>query len=189
MASALIVSTTQYADRLTELLASVGYGSATQAHSGTEAKRLMSEEFFDLIIINAPLADEYGYELAVQSAENTMAGVLLLSKADVSETVEERVDGYGVVVLSKPVSKDDLYRTLKVLYANRQRLDKLLTSNRRLEDKIEELKLIDRAKCLLIAHEGMSEHDAHKYIEKTAMDMRLSKQEVARKIISLKQRD
>lgn len=189
MANALIVSTTQYAVQLTELLSSVGYGSSTQAHSGTEAKRLMSEELFDLIIINTPLVDEYGYELAVQSAENTLAGVLLLAKADVSEAVEERVDGYGIVVLSKPVSGEDLYRTLKVLYANRRRLDKLLTSNKRLEDKIEELKLVDRAKCLLIMHEGMSEHDAHKYIEKKAMDLRISRREVAQKIISLKQRD
>ncbi len=189
MASALIVSTTKYAVELTELLASVGYESVTQAHSGTEAKRLMGEDIYDLILVNAPLADEYGYELAVQSAENTLAGVLLLVKADVSEAVEERVDGYGIVVLSKPVSRDDLYRTLKVLYANRRRLDKLLTSNKRLEDKIEELKLVDRAKCLLIMHEGMDEQEAHKYIEKTAMDLRISKQEVARKIISLKQRD
>lgn len=189
MASALIVSTTQYAPKFTELLASVGYKSATQAHSGTEARRLMSEEEYDLIIVNTPLADEFGYEFAVQAAENTVAGVLMLVKSDVSETIEERVEKYGVVVLAKPASSDDIYRTLKVIYSNRRRLDKLLNSNKRLEDKIEELKLIDRAKCLLIMHEGMSEQDAHKYIEKMAMDMRISKQEVAQKIISLKQRD
>ena len=67
--------------------------------------------------------------------------------------------------------------------------DKLLTSNKRLEDKIEELKLVDRAKCLLIMHEGMDEQEAHKYIEKKAMDLRISRREVAQKIISLKQRD
>lgn len=189
MANALIVSTTQYAPELHEILASVGCARLTQAHSGTEARRIIGEEPYDIIIINAPLADEFGYELAMQAADNTLAGVLLLAKADVSETVEERVDRYGVTVLTKPVSKDDLYLTLKILCSNRHRLDKLLTNNKRLEDKIEELKLIDRAKCLLIMHEGMSEQDAHKFIEKKAMDLRISKQEVAQKIISLKQRD
>ncbi len=68
-------------------------------------------------------------------------------------------------------------------------MNNIIQSNRRLQDKLEELRLVDRAKCILIALEGMSEEEAHKYIEKNAMDMRMSKKQIAQKIISLKQHD
>lgn len=189
MANALIVSTTEYAAKFAEILSKCDYDKVLQAHSGTEARRLVSESAYDLVIINSPLIDEFGNDLAIFVAENTAASVLLLTKADISETVEERVEDYGVVVMTKPLSTDYLYMTIRVFSADRHRLDKLMTSNRLLLDKIEELKLVDRAKCLLIMHNGMTEQEAHKYIEKTAMDMQQTKQEVARKIISLKQYD
>lgn len=189
MAEALIVSTTEYASKFAALLARIDYTGVIQAHSGTEARRLLGESEYDLVIINAPLVDESGNDLAVFVTENTTASVLLLVKEDISEAVEERVQDYGVVVMTKPLSQEDMYRTIKVLSANRRRLDKLMTNNRLLLNKIEELKLVDRAKCLLIMHSRMTEQEAHKYIEKKAMDMRMSKQEVAQKIISLKQHD
>lgn len=189
MADALIVSTTEYASKFAGILAKIGYDSVLQAHSGTEARRVVGENPFDLVIINTPLVDEFGNDLAICVAENTMASVVLLAKDDISEAVEERVQDYGVVVVTKPITPDELFRTLKVMSADRRRLDKLMSDNKLLLDKIEELKLVDRAKCFLIMHNKMTEQEAHKYIEKTAMDMRTSKQEVAQKIISLKQHD
>ena len=189
MAEALIVSTTEYASKFAALLARIDYTSVIQAHSGTEARRLLSESEYDLVIINTPLVDEFGNDLSVYATENTKASVILLVKEDISEAVEERVQDYGVAVMTNPLAQEDVFRTIKVLSANRRRLDRLMTNNRLLLKKIEELKLVDRAKCLLIMHNKMTEQEAHKYIEKKAMDMRVSKQEVARKIISLKQHD
>ena len=189
VASALIVSTVEYATKFSAILGEVGYGYITQAHSGIEARQLIAEQDFALMIINAPLVDEYGYDLAIYTAEQTTMSVLMLARADICEAVESKVEDYGVVVMGKPLSQEGLFKTLKALYANHNRMSNIIQSNRRLQDKLEELKLVDRAKCILIALEGMSEEEAHKYIEKNAMDMRISKKQVAQKIISIKQHD
>ncbi|MDE5616888.1 MAG: ANTAR domain-containing protein [Clostridia bacterium] len=189
MPSALIVSTAEYAKKFSAILGQAGYGTVTQAYSGTEARQLISDVDFALLIINAPLVDEFGYDLAIYAAENTTMSVLILARADIAEAVEARVEDYGVVAMSKPISQEGLFKTLKALYANHNRMNNIIQSNRRLQDKLEELRLVDRAKCILIALEGMSEEEAHKYIEKNAMDMRISKKQVAQKIISLKQHD
>ena len=60
-----------------------------------------------------------------------------------------------------------------------------MKQNRKLEEKIEELKLVDRAKCALIIHEHMSEEEAHKHIEKTAMNQRRTRREIARAILDI----
>ncbi len=188
MSKALIVSTAEYKTKFSAMLTEVGFSQVEQAHSCIEARRLIVEREYALMIINAPLVDEFGYELAIYAVENTTMSVLLLARADVSEAVENKVDDYGVVVMSKPVSSEGMFKTLKALYANHNRISSIIRSNRRLQDKLEELKLVDRAKCLLIS-EGMSEEEAHKYIESNAMDMRVSKKQIAEKIISLKQYD
>lgn len=189
MASALIVSTTEYAAKFSDVLVRAGYDSVRQAYSGIEARRMLGEYDFALVVVNAPLADEFGYELAIYAVENTTSGALILVRSDICEAIENKVEDYGAVVMTKPVSQEGLFKTLKALRANHNRLNNIILSNRKLQDKIEELKLVDRAKCILIELEGLSEEDAHKYIERTAMDMRLSKKQVALKIISLKQHD
>ncbi|MDE6276189.1 MAG: ANTAR domain-containing protein [Clostridia bacterium] len=189
MASVLIVSTAEYVSKLSAMLLDVGFADVYQAHSSVEARHLIMERGYALMIINAPLVDEFGYELAIYAVENTTMSVLMLVRGEVSEAVENKVEDYGVVVVSKPATGEGLFKTLKALYANHNRINSIMQSNRRLQDKIEELKLVDRAKCLLIAKEGMSEEQAHKYIESAAMDMRVSKKQIAEKIISIKQYD
>ena len=189
MASALIVSTAEYVSKFSAMLTEVGFADVYQAHSGVEARHLIGERQYALMIINAPLVDEFGYDLAIYEVENTTMSVLMLARGDVCEAVENKVEDYGVVVMSKPVTREGLFKTLKALYANHNRINSIVLSNRILQDKIEELKLVDRAKCLLISREGMSEEQAHKYIERAAMDMRVSKKQIAEKIISIKQDD
>ena len=189
MASVLIVSTAECISKFSAMLSEVGFADVYQAHSGVEARQLILERGYALMIINAPLVDEFGYDLAIYAVENTTTSVLLLARRDVSEAVENKVEDYGVVVMSKPASGEGMFKTLKALYANHNRINSIIKSNRRLQDKIEELKIVDRAKCLLISKEGMSEEQAHKYIEQKAMDMRVSKKQIAEKIISIKQYD
>ena len=189
MSKVLIVSTAEYITKLSAMLTEVGFDGVEQAHSGIEARRLILERQYALLIVNSPLVDEFGYDLSTYATENTAMSVLMLVRSDVSEAIENKVEDYGVVVVSKPVTSEGLFKTLKALYANHNRISSIMRSNMRLQDKLEELKLVDRAKCLHIAHEGMSEEEAHKYIESNAMDMRVSKKEIAQKIISLKQYD
>ena len=91
---------------------------------------------------------------------------------------------YGVFVLSKPVSKAWFYKALHLLEAAEYRTRNIQHENQRLQQQINEAKIINRAKGVLMEYLSMTEPQAHKYLEKQAMDLRISKLEVAKRLIS-----
>ena len=147
--------------------------------SSVEARRKLGDQNFDLVIINTPLSDEFGYELAPDMAQYTMAGVLLLVGAEQAGQVAAKTSDSGVLVLPKPVSRLLLQQSLRLAQASHRRLGKLIEENRRLRQKLEDQRLIGRAKCILIECCGMTEPEAHAYIERRAMDERRTKRAVA----------
>ena len=106
-------------------------------------------------------------------------------KSDVYEEVCDRVAGSGVLTLGKPLSAPLFHQTLRLALASAERLSGKEREIERLKDKLEESRLVGRAKCVLIASEGMSEAGAHRWIEKQAMDRRTSRREVAEEILRL----
>lgn len=150
--------------------------------SGEALRRMLSEKGGELVIINAPLPDESGVELALELSE-TAAGILLLVKADRYETVCCRVEDSGVLTLPKPVTGRGLYSAVRLMMATAARLSKLERKNQSLQSKMSDIRTVDRAKWLLIQRHSMTERDAHYYIEKQAMDTRLSRREIAESII------
>ena len=144
---------------------------------------MLIENNVDLILINAPLTDEFGHEFASYACQNTLSGVLMLVKADLADTVSERVEQDGVVVVTKPISRAVFYQSLHLVNSVRHRIYALQKENRQLRQRLEDLRVISRAKCLLIAEKHMSEDEAHSYIEKKAMDFRQSKRDIADEII------
>ncbi len=153
------------------------------ASSCNEARRLLGENNMDLILINAPLADEFGHDFAVHACQTSTAGVLMIVKAELADTVSERVETDGVFVITKPISRQTFYQTLHLVNASRMRVYTLQQENRRLRQRLEDIRIIDRAKCMLIAEHHMSEPEAHAYIEKRAMNYRQSKRDVAEEIL------
>ncbi len=185
MDSVLIVSGTDKGrDMLAELCRSGEYERVLSAASGSEARRMLLEDEFDLVLINAPLPDEFGHELALSAAESTAAGVMLIAKSDVADEVSARVEDFGVFVLPKPVSRALFFQSVKMMAASRKRMLGLKQETLRLQEKIEEIRLVDRAKCALIQYLNMTEPQAHRYIEKQAMDRRLPRWAVAESILS-----
>ncbi len=130
-----------------------------------------------------PLPDEFGHELAQLAAGETTAGVILLAKAEIADSVAEKVEDDGVFVVPKPLSRVLFMQALRMTRAARSRLSGLQNENRRLQKRIEDIRLVDRAKCLLIECCGMSEPEAHSYIEQQAMNRRCPKRDIAQGII------
>ena len=153
------------------------------AQSGGEARRLLLEQEIGILIVNAPLPDEFGHELAIHAVHTTAAGALLLVKEDTAEAAAEKVEPDGVLVLPKSLNRSMLFQSLRLLRAARNRMASLQIENRKLHRKIEEIRTVDRAKCVLIECCGMTEPDAHAYIEKTAMDQRITKLQAANQIL------
>ncbi|TCL44496.1 ANTAR domain-containing response regulator [Harryflintia acetispora] len=184
MDSVLIVSAGGKAQSaLVQLLRPSGYAVSASVQSGADARRLLLGGDFDLVLINTPLSDEFGHELAVGAATGTGAGVLLIVRGEQADEVSARVEDCGVFVIPKPVSRQMFYQSLKLVAATRRRMLGLKSENVRLRQKIEEIRLVDRAKCALIRYLGMTEPQAHRYIEKQAMDLRLTRREISERIL------
>ncbi len=155
-----------------------------QCSSAGEARRKLLESPPDLIVVDPPLKDEFGVEFAVDAASETV-GVLLLVKSEIFDKVSYDVEDSGVLTLSKPNSRQMFYSAVKLLCALSSRLKAMEEKNRTLQNKMTDIRTVDRAKWLLIEKQGMSEPEAHQYILKQSMDARISRREFAESIIRL----
>lgn len=155
----------------------------TVAQSGGEARRMLLLCDYSLAVINTPLSDEFGHELAVSITQKSYAGVLLLVKSEMADSVSQKVEDAGVFVVPKPIGRQMFFQSIKLIEASRRRLLGLKQENIKLHQKVDEIRLVNRAKCVLIQYLGMTETQAHRYIEKQAMDMRLTRKEIALSIL------
>ena len=94
-----------------------------------------------------------------------------------------KVMEHGVFTLSKPTSSQLVEQFLKILCTTRERMRKLEEKQQSVEDKIAEIRVVNHAKWLLIQCLSMTEAEAQKYIEKQAMDARISKRQMAENVI------
>jgi len=181
----LIVSgSNKFIEAARALLPPTDYYPVEAAGSAGEARRRMLDAAFDLVLIQAPLRDEFGSRLAMDLCQSSGAGVLLFVKSEVYDDVYAKVTEQGVMVLPVPASTQMVAQTLRILCAARERLRRMEERQATVEEKIEEIRLVNRAKWLLIERLQMTEGEAHRYIEKQAMDLRLSRREVAENIIN-----
>ena len=148
-----------------------------------EAKRTVIERFYDVIIINAPLPDEMGTDFALDVCSKSDSGVLMLVKSEQYEEISAAVCPYGVLTIAKPTSKQTLYQSVRLLCATRERIRKYEKTADTIEAKMEEIRLVNRAKWTLIEYLKMTEPEAHRFIEKQAMDMRITKRAAAENIL------
>lgn len=184
MENALILSATERSTTvLSELLHALSCEQIATLSSGGEARRLLLEKDFDICLINTPLPDETGESLSRHIASKGTTQVLLLVKSEVYDEVSSAVEDVGVITLSKPLNRQILWNALKMAKASCVQMKRLQSENNRLVKRIEDIRLIDRAKCLLISYLGMSETEAHRYIEKQAMNRRTNKREVAEDVL------
>lgn len=179
----LVTGAKEKPEELIRFFVRAGCTEVTLAGNGGQARRQFSEKEYDIIFVDTPLQDEPGDELAAEAAERTFSGVLLAVRAEYAEEISSKVEEYGVLPLAKPLNRNLLYAGLKLAGAVRARLSGLSNENLRLKSKIEEIRLVDRAKCVLIERLKMTEAQAHRYIEKQAMDLRTSRREVAQGIL------
>ena len=148
-----------------------------------DARILMLEREFDLVVINAPLKDETGERLARHITAKGVSQVILVVPAELFDAVSAHGEDDGVLTISKPVSKTNLRAAIKMARATQIKLMRLHSGSENLRDKMNGIRVVDRAKRALIEYMDMSENEAHRYIEKKAMDTRISKRAVAEEIL------
>ena len=184
MDSVLIVSNTSTTlEIIADMLNSQTFSRIVTTQNGAEARRDLIDNDFDLVIIDTPLPDEFGDDLALHASEASTAGIILIVKSEMMADVDSSVEDAGVFVLPKPVSSEFFYQAVKLLTASRKRVMSLENENEMLQKKMSEIRLVDRAKCILIQYLNMTEQQAHRYIEKQAMDLRQSRVVTAENIL------
>ena len=167
---------------LQTLLPGSSYDPPLRAGSAGEAKRMALDYTVDIAILNAPMRDEFGTQLALNLARDNV-GVLLLVPGESFDGVRDQVEDEGVMALAKPLTRQTLEMGLHMITALRGKLLQMDRRNRALQEKMTDIRTINRAKWLLIEQLRMTESEAHYYIERQAMDTRLSRREVAENII------
>lgn len=182
--SVMIVSASEsFNDAFSSMLPESRYSPTHIVTNISAAKRSLTERAFDFIIINSPLPDDDGARFAIDTSNSTQTVVLLMVRAELQAEIYDKVAEYGVFVLSKPTSRPIITAVLSWMSSARERLRKSERKTLSIEEKMEEIRIVNRAKWLLISELKMDEQGAHRYIEKMAMDRCISKRIVAEEII------
>lgn len=182
--SVLIVSAAEsFNDTLSALLPNSKYSPTHFVSNISAAKRALAERAFDFVIINSPLPDDIGTRFAIDTGSSKETVVLIMVRAELQAEIYDKVAEHGVFVLPKPTSKPIFITALSWLSSAREKLRKTEKKTLSIEEKMEEIRIVNRAKWLLISELKMDEQGAHRYIEKQAMDRCISKKVIAEEII------
>ena len=154
------------------------------ASNGSEARRLIVTRHFDILVINAPLSDEHGLSFALDFIDSTM-GILMICPDSIYEGLSYEAEEAGIVLLTSSNPPAFIYVALKMIASMIKRLETLEHKNKILSDKMADFRIVNKAKWALIEKKQMTEGEAHKYIEKRAMDHRISSKDAAEEILDL----
>lgn len=180
----LVSASEKFNESLREHLPAERYFPVCVATNTADARRMVLEQTFDLAMINAPLPDDFGVRLALDLCDSGTCGVLLLVKAEHAPDITARVAPFGVLTLQKPTSAAMLTQALSLLCGTHERLRRMEAKTASIEEKMEEIRIVNRAKCVLIEQLRMTEQEAHRYIEKQAMNRCVTKRAIAEGILS-----
>lgn len=151
----------------------------------TDSERASQEDYsaYDALVVSTPLSSEFGLDYVAEVSKKTRAPIIVLARADIANDVQKRVKFTGAFVLEKPFTKSVLQQTVKMAVIAQENLNRLKNEKNELQGKLDDVKIIDRAKCCLIEYLNMTENQAHKHIQKRAMDSRKNQREIAEDIL------
>ena len=164
---------------LAEMLAEEGYDVVGQAADGEQAIALAESLAPDLVILDVKMPRLDGIAAAQRIAEQRIAPVVMLTAFSQRELVERARDAGAMAYLVKPFSRTDLVPAIEMAVSRFTELTALEREVADLSERLDTRKAVDRAKGVLQNDLGLSEPDAFRWIQKTAMDLRLSMREVA----------
>jgi two-component system, response regulator PdtaR len=169
---------------LAEMLAEEGYDVVGQAGDGARAVELAEELRPDLVILDVKMPVLDGISAAEQIAAARLAPVVMLTAFSQRDLVERAREAGAMAYLVKPFGKHDLVPAIEMAVSRYAELTSLEREVTDLTERLEARKTVDRAKAELQKTLGLSEPEAFRWIQKTAMDLRLSMRQVADGVIT-----
>jgi response regulator NasT len=168
---------------LTTQLETLGHEVVGTATNGRQAVELARTEHPDLVFLDIRMPVMTGPEAAEQIAAEEPVPMIILSAYSDARTVEQAVRAPIFHYLVKPVDPDDLAPAIAVARARFHEWLATRQERDRLETKLEERKIVERAKGLLMESRGLSERDAYRFLQKMSQDKNTPMVELARKIL------
>lgn len=173
---------------LVELLTDEGFEVIGQAADGEEAVQLARELEPDLIIMDVKMPKLDGITAAETIAEERIAPIVMLTAFSQRDLVERARDAGAMAYVVKPFDASDVVPAIEIAMGRFAEIKAIEEELANLEDRFESRKIIDQAKGMLQEGLGLSEPEAFRWIQKTAMDLRKSMREVAEGVISHKKK-
>ncbi len=169
------------------LLPPTDYWPVDTVENVSKARRLLLEKAYDLILVNSPLPDGSGVRFCMDSGADNQAGILLMTKRDLYDELYYKLLPCGVITLAMPTSREVLAQAVRDLCVLRERARQARGRQATVEEKMEELRLVNRAKWQLMGNRGMTEEEAHRFIQNLAMERRITKKQAAKEILESSQ--
>jgi two-component system, response regulator PdtaR len=168
---------------LKEMLEEEGYSVVAEVGDGQQAVDRATELRPDLVILDIQMPVLDGLSAAEQIASARIAPVIVLTAFSQRELVERARDAGAMAYLVKPFSKNDLVPAIEVARARFSEMTALDGEVRTLEERLETRKVVEKAKGLLMAEQGITEAEAFRWIQRTAMNQRTSMKALAQSIV------
>ncbi|MEY3168990.1 MAG: hypothetical protein RL421_233 [Actinomycetota bacterium] len=167
---------------LVEMLGEAGYNVVAQASNGQEAIELVNEHKPDLAILDVKMPILDGISAAEQII--SISPVLILTAFSQKDLVERARDAGAMAYVVKPFTINDLLPAIEISISRHKQMKSLEAEVADLHDRLETRKIIDRAKGILMKALNLSEPEAFSWIQRAAMDRRITMKEVAEAVIN-----
>ena len=168
---------------LKELLEEEGYDVVGETGRGDEAIDLVRDLEPDLVILDIKMPGLDGLSAARHISGERLAAVLVLTAFSQRDLVEQARDAGALAYLVKPFQKSDLIPALEMAIGRYREMVSLEQNAGDLAERLEARKLIDRAKGQLMDSSGLSEHDAWRFLQTSAMNERVRVEEIAQEVV------
>jgi response regulator NasT len=169
---------------LAEMLGEEGYDVVAQAGDGQRAVELVEKHRPDLVVLDVKMPKLDGISAAKRIAAQRIAPVVILTAFSQRDLVDRAREAGAMAYLVKPFEKRDLVPAVEMARSRFAELQQLEAEVADLTERLETRKQVDRAKAVIQETLGVSEPDAFRWIQKTAMDLRLSMRDVAQGVLT-----
>jgi response regulator NasT len=176
---------TEAAEKIRTALQHSGYTVGEVCTSGNEAIRRVRMGATDILLINLEMPDMTGLEVATIVGDENLCSVILFVSMDKRALCEDIVEDYDITLFPKPVNLSALQNTIDIVLQGRRRMGRMEKELTELKTGLENRKVIERAKGILMKRKSISEGEAYRRIQKMSMDSRVAMKDIALKIIEL----
>ena len=140
--------------------------------------RCANAESFDIIIISTPLEDEFGLDLAAELHGKSGAALIVITKGELAEEIQNKLKFTGAFVIGRPTNRAALLQAVRLAGIAGENVKRLTEEKYRLEREIEDMKVINRAKSCLIQYLKLTEEQAHRYLQRQAMELGITRRRI-----------